>query len=59
MNPLKKSKTNFKRSVSRAAGIPTTKSGRSRKAKSMEAQGLFWLIIIGLIIYVIMGGDGG
>ena len=54
MNPLKKSKANFKRKIAKATGVPTTKSGRKRKVDKMENQAIGWLaiIIIGLLIYL-------
>lgn len=58
MIPLKRSKANFKRSIARATGVPTTRPGRSRKAKNLKAQGLFCLIVVTLIIHVVSGGDG-
>ncbi|TVZ41819.1 hypothetical protein P886_1169 [Alteromonadaceae bacterium 2753L.S.0a.02] len=51
MNPLKKSKRSLKRKVSKATGIPTTKSGRKRKADAIQGQAIFWLIVIGVVVY--------
>lgn len=55
MNPLKKSKKNFKRKVAKATGIPTTKSGRKRKIDALQGQVVLWLIVIGFVIYVFSG----
>lgn len=55
MNPLKKSKRNFKRQVAIITKIPTTKSGRKRKADKIQGQGIVWLVIIGAIVYAFSG----
>lgn len=55
MNPLKKSKRNFKRKVAKGTKIPTTKSGRKRKADKIQAQAVVWLIIIGAIVFAFSG----
>ena len=55
VNPLKKSKMNFKRKVAKATGIPTTKSGRKRKMDAMHAQLVLWLIVIGVLVYIFSG----
>ena len=57
MNPLKKAKRNMKRSVAKATGIPTTKSGRKRKADSMMGQVIVVFLIIGVIVYFFSGGS--
>ena len=57
MNPLKKAKRNAKRRIANATGIPTTKSGRARKAKKMEGQILLWLIVIGFVVVAMSGGS--
>lgn len=57
MNPLKKSKRNFKRKVAKATGIPTTKSGRKRKTDAMQGKLVLWLIVIGVVVYIFSGGS--
>ncbi|WP_154650877.1 hypothetical protein [Reinekea blandensis] len=57
MNPLKKSKRNFKRKIATTTGIPTTKSGRSRKVDALQGKLIGWLIIGGIILFVISGGS--
>jgi len=52
MNPLKKAKRNLKRKVATTTGIPTTASGRKRKAESFQGQIIFWLVLIGIIVYL-------
>lgn len=56
MNPIKNAKRNLKRKVANATGIPTTKSGRQRKAGALQGQAIFWLIIIGLVVYFFSKG---
>jgi hypothetical protein len=57
MNPLKKSKRNLKRKVAKATGIPTTKSGRKRKADAIQGKAIFWLIVIGIVVYFFSGNS--
>ncbi|ELA8155831.1 TPA: hypothetical protein ACN343_004165 [Vibrio parahaemolyticus] len=49
MNPLKRPKANFKRKVAKVTGIPTTKSGRKRKADKM--QGYLLIAVIVVLLY--------
>lgn len=71
MNPLKKSKRNFKRKVAKATGVPTTKSGRKKKLKATitdsnqnrqsrgktGCRGLVFLILaLIIVVYIFIGG---
>lgn len=56
MNPLKSHKRRLKSSIARATGIPTTKSGRSRKADRIQNQAIGWLVLIGIVVYLFSGG---
>lgn len=53
MNPIKKSKRNLKRKVAKTAGVPTTKSGRKRKLDRAQGQAIFWLIIVGVVSFLL------
>ena len=55
MNQLKKTKRNLKRKVALSTGMPTTKSGRKKKAVDFQGQAMFWLIVIGIVVYVFSG----
>lgn len=51
MNPFKKQKSKLKRKIALSTGIPTTRTGRKRKATKMTGQ--FWLFIIILGFYLL------
>ena len=59
MNPLKKAKRNVKRSVAIKTGIPTTKSGRKKKADAIQGQVVFWLVLVVLLYFVSGNSDAG
>ena len=42
--------TRAKRKIARATGIPTSRSGRRRKANKLGGQSLFWLVAIVLVL---------
>jgi hypothetical protein len=53
MNPLKKAKRKAKRSIANATGVPTTKSGRSRKVERIEGQAVLWIVVIVAVIWLV------
>ncbi len=55
MSPLKKAKSNMKRSISTKTGIPTTKSGRKRKADSLVSRGAVILVLVIVAVYFMSG----
>jgi len=54
---LKKYKTQTKRKIAKATGIPTTKSGRKKKADKLSSQALGWILLI--IVAVWFFGKSG
>jgi hypothetical protein len=54
---LKKHKTQMKRKVAKATGIPTTKSGRKRKVDRLSSQAIGWIVFA--IIAIWYFGKGG
>ena len=48
---LKKYKTQTKRKIAKATGIPTTKSGRKRKADKLSSQALGWIVLIVVVMW--------
>jgi len=51
MNSLKNGKRNLKRKVANTTGIPTTRSGRKRKAKALQGQVILWGVVILAVVY--------
>lgn len=49
MSFFKKAQANTKRKIARATGIPTTKSGRKRKAEKLENKFIGWIVLLVLI----------
>ena len=57
MNPLKSQKRKVKSSIARATGIPTTKSGRSKKADRVQNHAIGWLVVVGIVVYLLSCGS--
>lgn len=52
VNPIKKAKGKAKRSIASATGVPTTKSGRAKKAGKLEGQVILWIVVIIAIVWL-------